>query len=1240
MDGDQSQMASEAGDTHAKFGGDPYVGPGVAMETKLMKQYRLGSPVHAGLQGAAVRNKDGQVELFTIGTDGTVWNFAPEKNSSTAYRLVDTKLKGDFIAAGVDHGGSIVILAGAKTGVSYVVKFHGKEKWSPVTAASLPPADWPTGSPGEGKPSLIRPKRIYTSTVGGQLYVGVDGEKYDPERPGWSGLLYAAVSQWNVTADSFSLCDTDYPGIALCCHVPGFWGCSAIPDDPAFLLTRKVNFLSFDAAGKEFGQVLDVGCAGGDMRDATVDIQSPPDKYGRNKLFTIENDGNLYQTEPKDSTEKVARYTPVPLLRDLNLAKVQAVHDHKGGTHLFCVSVDKKMYHLAPNAQLPNGYPAVALPIKSGVEWLAMAQNDDGNIELFYAQYSPEEPLIHMTLNQETGAWTEHAIKVQGGGASNEMQGALASGGDKIEEFISYSTDISFTDKAGAQLVNSVVRINASDRTLISVNGASYAVDAVTSASFKTNGAGQLTITQQATGLSVPDLWLHVDDLIPSNQVLVLAQYANGRTSDDENLPKQLQSVETRLKYITGNELAEAKDATGKLLLKDIYREPANAASLAKAFNSCMKLHSKQPHLAALPPFISREGAWTGLHLESTTAAPERNRVVPRPGLPSWSLSFKEESAHYLTHQPHEAQAKLAAMCAAIPASYSDGTPWWSSIGDFLEAVVGGFVHIKDLLVDGVTAAFTFVVGKVTYFFKAVVQYVQDAFDLIESVLAAAYETVANFFERTFEWLGTLFDWKDILRTHDALSYTFKQVLDFIPLAVDDVRKKTDRGLVDFQKDIDDVFRMLKGEAGNSSLGGLAQSNRKTYPAFTHSAANNIVMNGVMNNAGAAKVSSVSSRAFDSAPISSLMKELDLVTGPAMKSPEFSNLQTYMATATSSTDSIFTQSLSQLLDLVQKLLTALVSGVKAVIAAAFDAVATIVKFIHEFLTAEWDIPFITAFYRYITTDAAHPQGSALTLLDLLSLVIAIPTTVFYKVLKGNAPFPDEASKINFEKSFQTETIFNSFTAGDTKGAPGGQVAALGDHFKNLNLAFGIAAAISNQCYWQISAVNDIIPPNTPTPGAKLLALLEFAPELAGSFFGCPWFPWTEIEHKNAEGGAWLAEVFFGTIGDGAFIAYGNAMPETWNDVGVFVSVGLSAVPFVVAAINTFATASHTDRAIKTLPFVADVVKLGRLTPLALNPLAPGVALAVVAGSDVLIGTTVTILMGLKAGGVLTEGERR
>jgi hypothetical protein len=202
-------------------------------------------------------------------------------------------LKGDFIAAEWTTAAAS-LLARSGDAVNYVVKYgDGKGNWSKVTKATLPL------KPNE---SAIDIRGIYARTVGGQLYVGVDGwVTTTTSPPSWA---YLAVSQWNVTAGSFEPCDigargwwpTLNPGIA------SFWTHSATSATPTFsaLLdptgSNPFTFYFFDLSGnRDFHNAVDATKPMDEARSATVDIESPLDTLGNNKIFLVDRDGNLNQ---------------------------------------------------------------------------------------------------------------------------------------------------------------------------------------------------------------------------------------------------------------------------------------------------------------------------------------------------------------------------------------------------------------------------------------------------------------------------------------------------------------------------------------------------------------------------------------------------------------------------------------------------------------------------------------------------------------------------------------------------------------------------------------------------------------------------------------------------------------------------------------------------------------------------------------------------------------------------------
>ncbi len=1217
---------------------NPYKGKGFTVETKFMKQYRQASPVDHGKQGAAVRNKNGQIELFTIGTDGTIWNFYPDATSSTGYRKAAAGgLKGDFIAAGVDHGGSIIVLARSGDSVNYAVKY-GDGNWSNIVKATLPllPSS-----------SAVHVRGIYARTVGGQLYVGVDGWVTRSAPP---TEVYIAVSQWNVTAGSFQPC---YPGDGWWPNInPGitsFWTHSAASATPVFSALvdpegRNASFFfTANLSGKAIEQAGAPHLKLSNGRSATVDIESPPDSFGRNKIFFVAEDGILYQLTPDTKNGKSLRYKAEPLSNNLDLTRVFAVHGHAGGTHLFCLSKNQRLYHFAPVPQKdsPTGYEPLdpQQHLRENVAWVSVARNDGGNIELYYAKNQTGGALMHMTLDQNTGDWEgDRPVEVPESGDSAST----------IEEFISYSSDIAVTDMSGAPLANAAATISASDRTAITVNGATYSIDALTFAHIKTNSAAKLAITQQTTNLSVPDLWIQVEGVTPAGEGLFLAQYGNGRAGvgDDAALPKEMQSIETRLKGIQGPDLAAAKDASGKPLLKAAIRaRPADCQALADAFQGCMKLRSEQPKTATatLHPLISREGAWTGLHIESQAAALERSRVIAHAGLPSWTLSFGESGVSYQALTPHRAQAMIAEMRAnSRTASDAEGKSWWSTIGDFLESVVEGFfdavVNIAQIVVNGVKVAVQFLIDGVKYVFDAAVEFVQQSFDLIETILATVYESVSNFFEKTFEWLGFLLNWDDILRTHKALAYTIEQGLGFTSLAAGDIKRLAHDGLRSLSTAVNDGFRELQQQAANASLGGYGEARRRSDPKFVFSDGNNFVMTGSIENAGVARVRGVSSSTLDTGPVDNFMTRLEQLATNAQGTQAFADTQSFMKTVGSNADNIFTALFSKLLEVAQQLVNAVIGGVQLLIDAAFEALAAIVGWIREFLVKEWDIPFVTALYSFIT------KGSPLTVLDLLSLVIAIPATTFYKIVKNKAPFPDDASVDTFKSLFNANTMLANFKKSLTGSAVMAEEALLGNAMAAWKAFLADCTGFAELLGWVVSAVMDIAPPTVAVPGEELLNKWELGLEVAAIAFSFPWFTepfakpnWKFDSPYDPNGTANVTWLW----GLGAFLLidcggtwFGGMLPENWMgsnlkaDLGVAISV-VSALLLLIPGGIACLGASDLDRTLQILPVVPNVLKLGRLTGIVTA--TSGVSLAVVGLSDLLFGTLILPILTVVQG---------
>ena len=175
----------------------------------------------------------------------------------------------------------------------------------------------------------------------------------------------------------------------------------------------------------------------------------------------------------------------------------------------------------------------------------------------------------------------------------------------------------------------------------------------------------------------------------------------------------------------------------------------------------------------------------------------------------------------------------------------------------------------------------------------------------------------------------------------------------------------------------------------------------------------------------------------------------------------------------------------------------------ALIQKAFEALAFVVRAIGDILKAEWKIPLVTAFYSHIT------NGSPLTILDVLSLVIAIPTTTIFE---PPARERRQGSLSQLEKSVEDKCNCSlpQFCGTTTKGSPAntsdkGSVVGARDAMSEWKGFLAWSTAFAEYGYWGLSAINDVLPPeNVPLPSDEIRAKVTLGFECAAACFSFPW----------------------------------------------------------------------------------------------------------------------------------------
>jgi hypothetical protein len=1149
--------------------------PQLTTETKFMQQYRIAAAAHGGGDIVALRNGRGQVEVFTVGTDGTVWNFYPDASSDTGYSSMSTGLAAKWVVAGLNAAGKIVLFAANNLVLNYVVETGqtGSSRWGPMMTAQL------------SQPSTaIAISGLYAQQIGGRLYVGAL-TKFKSASPGNSYAL--AYSLWD-----------DNPGVFTSTTVN--------------LSTLNCVWSGSASSTAEF-TVLDTVYLGFNVSTQTVRrypfaatfkslaVTTSLDSSGNNRYFAILADGNLYQMVGTTT------FSWAQITQGMGYRDVQSALSDAREIELFTLDTGGRLFHFQPSQATGKGWTD-PMVIDSGVALMGVAQQNQGNLEVFTVG-TAQATLSHLINQQQSGNWQITPLEVPTSG--------------QVEEFISYSTDIMVYDAAGAPMPNAPIQVWAATQTQIVVNGASYTIDASTPANLTCASSGTLSITQGTGILGIPALQINVVSQMPAGQGIALEQYAG---------------VQQRLAEVTGPDLMNAKTADGSYLLQEQYRTTEQTDSLAAAFNQCMALASN--------PLVARDTGHASLG-----AAPKRgvgcvasdathllNRIkAPAQGT-HWQLDFRSGGPRYreLSHaEAHQLllEKRASHVSHAIAGQSVGGVfDWIGSIGDFVSGVVDGIITVVDTIIttvgNAVNAAISFVVNGVTYLFEMVVDFIEQAFDLVEVFFAQ----VKVVFTQIFEWLGFIFSWSDILRTHEALSYTMAQFLGFLPGAVAGIQRLFDEGIATARSELATIFdQLVASVGGTASIGGYTNSQTPSEPVYSSGNANNLVLNATLENSSASsQVNSVAPP--NASPWDILTQEIQAWTTSVQEDPAFAAALGYMQNLGGSPDQIFSQLLSALLRVVQGLANAMLAGVQAIVDGLLRLVQSFLSALQQEFTAEWNIPFVTQFYAWLT------NGSALSLADLSSLILAIPSTIIYKAMYGAAPFPDQASVDQFKASFSAQTMLTN--SGLAQGAKDGKkkaaieapapVVPLSVEAQNsAQVLLGVSAAVSSFAYGFLSAAMDI----KPTTGAgvvdplvKVLTKFALGTEIYAQAAFCPWIYSSGGPNCSTADGAgkwvWIYTCL-GVVLDCGFVMYEGAFPENDDTIPSLVVATLYGAGHVVVTGITFSELSGLARAANIVQCVPEVCKLLKLP--AIETATSGVSLAVVAAADALCITAAGVI---------------
>lgn len=532
---------------------------------------------------------------------------------------------------------------------------------------------------------------------------------------------------------------------------------------------------------------------------------------------------------------------------------------------------------------------------------------------------------------------------------------------DTYQEVSTYVTQLQIIDQGGLPLANQPVSISASERTVLTINHNVYTVDADV-VMCMTDALGNLTIVNKVEGLSTPILRVQADVL--GSQLIDIDPAAELRAT---------------LAGLTLDQLQGAQMQTDEIGVTEPLLAGQSQDALHGSHQALQQLMSLGHPLAfqggAQPQYFVAQGAGT----------PMLNQIAygTLPADYRWGLDLTGASPVYTADNDqieavHLARMRVKPSLTSLPRrTVLDDVGHF--FGDVWHAVAHGLVTVEHWVVQKVSDGIQLVISTASEVYQIVVKYAEQIWSVVEYV----FTKIGAAFAQAVRWLGFIFAWKDILRTHAVIRTTLSHGLDRLV------------GELDYAEDrIHAVFSELKSRISGADLPGqLGSAVPSTLQGFATTSGNASPLSSPDANWALHYVTSGRLTQYgDASPATSgislpqtIQQDADQLKGLFNAAVlDFIHAKISFGDFLGQLVVIFADAV---IDTIEALTLSLVEAVKL----AAEAARTL-------LEVTWKIPLLAPLYAKLT------DGAPLKLIDLIALLAAIPATVLYKLATGEAPF--------------------------------------------------------------------------------------------------------------------------------------------------------------------------------------------------------------------------------------------
>ena len=297
---------------------------------------------------------------------------------------------------------------------------------------------------------------------------------------------------------------------------------------------------------------------------------------------------------------------------------------------------------------------------------------------------------------------------------------------------------------------------------------------------------------------------------------------------------------------------------------------------------------------------------------------------------------------------------------------------------------------------------------KIIHTISSIVQLVgEKAREFIIKTVEAAVDFVKGVFQqigvaisKALDFLRIFFDWEDVKRTKRVFTHLTNVTFDHFVETMKEIRRRETKFFKEAEEKIKEKFDQVKVAVGGEDF---ARASRNNSPAHRLPGPQmNWMQEHLLEHSKDGRIKQVVNLEPMLADVSGLMEELVTKVFDQGVIASLEDGIQQLKEAIHNPDKALPHLLIAVIDLIEAGVLLTLGIADALLDVALRLVQAAFEGIKNILNAPLEIPLISWLYKEFIS------GDDLTLLDLMSLVIAVPSTLLYKLMNSNnAPFTDE-----------------------------------------------------------------------------------------------------------------------------------------------------------------------------------------------------------------------------------------